>query len=67
MTDTNRPAAWRVIDNKEPRAIVGQYATLHEATAVCHEMERSVGSLRFTTEPVRAAEHTLAAVEDVGK
>lgn len=59
MVDTNAPAAWRVIDTQEPRAIVGQYATLREAVMLCDELEPDTpftGRLRFITEPVRGSE-----------
>jgi hypothetical protein len=59
MTDTNRPAAWRVIDVTDPRAIVATFGTLREAQALCEELEPD-GSprrgYRFVVEPVRATE-----------
>lgn len=57
MTDTNLPAAWRVIDATDPRAIVATYGTLREAQALCEELEPDASprrGYRFTVEPVRA-------------
>lgn len=56
MTDTNLPAAWRVIDNKDPKAIVATFPTSGEAHALCDELEPHVGNYgyRYTVEPVRA-------------
>lgn len=56
MTDTNRPVAYHVIDEREPRAIVGTFATLYQAQTFCEKMEPDASprrGYRFVVEPIR--------------
>lgn len=67
MTDTNRPAAWRVID-KKTNAIVGEFPAMLRALAFCEELEPSEEIIgmpaRYVMEPVRSCE--IATAEDGG-
>ncbi len=56
MTDTNRPIAYHVIDEREPRSIVATFDTLHRAQSFCEKMEPDAAprtGYRFVVEPVR--------------
>lgn len=56
MTDTNRPIAYHVVDEQEPRSIVGTFATLTQAQTFCERMEPDASprrGYRFVVEPVR--------------
>jgi hypothetical protein len=58
MTDSNRPVAWRVIDEQDPRAIVATFDNLRDAQSLCEELEPDASprrGYRFVVDPVRAS------------
>lgn len=58
MVDTNKPAAWRVVERKTGK-VIAEFPNMLRALAKCEELEpvpNHHSGFRYTMEPVRSVD-----------